>query len=160
MAQVQGLSDGVDRRKGMDMEQCVVVGGAVSRECEWMTYYYSRNGFCLPFLTCPRCMFCGIIDVVASKSAQWILHVKESIFSALYIAVLLVRARVLIHAVYSYRPAITVHICYTQFAFMLYRYYYNYNTLYSKKSTFYSCKKTLTIQRYILSFSKNIAKTY
>nr|DAL18901.1 MAG TPA_asm: hypothetical protein [Caudoviricetes sp.] len=45
------------------------VRGAVSRECEWMTYYYSRNGFCLPFLTCPRCMFCRIIDVVASKSA-------------------------------------------------------------------------------------------
>nr|DAL18900.1 MAG TPA_asm: hypothetical protein [Caudoviricetes sp.] len=66
----------------------------------------------------------------------------------------------LIHAVYSYRPAITVHIRYIQFAFMLYRYYYNYNTLYSKKSTSYSCKKTLTIQRYISSFSKNIAKTY
>lgn len=64
----------------------------------------------------------------------------------------------LIHAVYSYRPAITVHIRYIQFAFMLYRYYYNYNTLYSKKINFLQPQKNIDDTALYFKFFKKYCK--
>lgn len=41
---------------------------------------------------------------------------------------------------------------------MLYRYYYNYNTLYCKKSTSYSCKKNIDDTTLYFKFFKKYCK--
>lgn len=136
----------------------MIVGGAVSRECEWMTYYYSRNGFCLPFLTCPPVYVlwdyrrCSVKKCIVDTPCK-----RVYFFSPLHCCVAMPWPA-LIHAVYSYRPAITVHIRYIQFAFMLYRYYYNYNTLYSKKINFLQLQKNIDDATLYFKFFKKYCK--